>query len=127
MIVGVGSDLVEFARISEVLARQGEHFVHRVLGEQERLVFDALPERSRVAYLAKRFGAKEAIGKALGTGVAWPATLHQVQVLNRPSGQPYLSPGDGLSDFLQQKGWVVHVSLSDTREHALAFSVVEQK
>ncbi|MCC6210559.1 MAG: holo-ACP synthase, partial [Burkholderiales bacterium] len=80
MIYGVGTDLIEIRRVERVLERFGERFARRILCEPELKRFRA--HKQPVAYLAKRFAAKEAFTKALGTGIHAPANWHGVWVVN---------------------------------------------
>ena len=88
MILGVGTDLCEISRIEQALARFGERFAKRILVESELAVFRR--RRKRAAYLAKRFAAKEAFSKAMGTGIHFPVNWHNVWVVNDRAGKPAL-------------------------------------
>jgi holo-[acyl-carrier protein] synthase len=124
VIYGVGTDVVEIARIENALARFGERFARRILSESEFSRFKN--HRLPAAYLAKRFAAKEAFAKALGTGIHAPANWQGVWVKNLPSGQPVLQFSDSLSQFLSRRGVSkAHVSLSDERGVALAMVILE--
>lgn len=124
MIYGVGTDIVEIARVQNVLARYGERFAQRILCPPELARFRA--HRQPVAYLAKRFAAKEAFTKALGTGIHAPANWHGVWVVNLRSGQPKLEFTAALGDLLAQRGvGRCHLSLSDEREFASATVILE--
>jgi len=124
MIFGIGTDIVEIARVDRALARYGERFAHRILCESELLRFRA--HRKPVAYLAKRFAAKEAFTKALGTGIRAPANWHGVWVVNLRSGQPTLEFSAALAALLEQRGVCgTHVSLSDERDFASATVILE--
>ncbi len=124
MIYGVGTDVVEIARIENALARFGERFARRILSESEFNRFKN--HRLPAAYLAKRFAAKEAFAKALGTGIHAPANWQGVWVKNLPSGQPVLQFSDSLSQFLSRRGVSkAHVSLSDERGVAFATVILE--
>jgi holo-[acyl-carrier protein] synthase len=124
VIYGVGTDVVEIARIENALARFGERFARRILSESEFNRFKN--HRLPAAYLAKRFAAKEAFAKALGTGIHAPANWQGVWVKNLPSGQPVLQFSDSLSQFLSRRGVSkAHVSLSDERGVAFATVILE--
>ena len=124
MIYGVGTDVVEIARIESALARFGERFARRILCEPELKRFHK--HRLPAAYLAKRFAAKEAFTKALGTGIHAPANWHGVWVRNLPSGKPVLEYTDALQALLQRKGITgAHLSLSDERGVAFATVILE--
>jgi len=124
VIYGVGTDVVEIARIENALARFGERFARRILSESEFNRFKN--HRLPAAYLAKRFAAKEAFAKALGTGIHAPANWQGVWVENLPSGQPVLQFSDSLTQFLSRRGVSkAHVSLSDERGVAFATVILE--
>ena len=76
-------------------------------------------------YLAKRFAAKEAFGKALGVGLHAPMSLHSLQVLNDARGRPIAQPRKALAAYMAERGLVAHVSLSDETDSAVAFVIVE--
>ncbi|HRD34469.1 MAG TPA: holo-ACP synthase [Rhodocyclaceae bacterium] len=123
MIHGIGTDIVRIQRIVDALARHGERFATRVLAPAERPEFAVSPEPAR--FLAKRFAAKEAFGKALGTGVARPATLHAVAVAHDPHGRPLFHCSDELSAYLGARAMVAHLSLSDETDYVVAFALIE--
>jgi holo-[acyl-carrier protein] synthase len=121
VIYGVGTDLIEIARVARVLERYGDRFARRILCEPELARFRR--HRQPVAYLAKRFAAKEAFGKALGTGIHAPANWHAVWVTNLKSGKPQMEFSDALSEVLRQKQ-ITHCHLSLTDERAIAAATV---
>jgi len=100
MIYGVGTDVVEIARIEQALARFGARFARRILCESELKRFHG--HRLPANFLAKRFAAKEAFTKALGTGIHAPANWHGVWVRNLPSGKPVLEFSDALKTLMVQ-------------------------
>lgn len=124
MIYGVGTDLIEIRRIEKALARFGDRFARRILCEPELERFRG--HRQPAAYLAKRFAAKEAFSKALGTGIHAPANWHGVWVINLKSGKPQFEFSDDLKNLLAKKGIrSAHVSLADEREIACATVILE--
>jgi holo-[acyl-carrier protein] synthase len=124
VIYGVGTDVVEIVRIEAALERFGERFARRILCEPELRRFQA--HRQPAAYLAKRFAAKEAFTKALGTGIHAPANWHGVWVRNLPSGKPVLEYSDPLKQLLLQRGVCgSHLSLTDERGVAMATVILE--
>jgi len=124
LIYGVGTDLIEIPRIERALARFGERFAERILCDPELRRFR---EHARPAsYLAKRFAAKEAFTKALGTGIHAPANWHGVWVVNRQSGKPELRYSPALTALLETRGIRrSHLSLTDERGMAAATVVLE--
>jgi holo-[acyl-carrier protein] synthase len=124
MIYGVGTDVVEIGRIEKALARFGERFARRILCEPELRRFNN--HRLPAAYLAKRFAAKEAFTKALGTGICAPANWHGVWVRNLPSGKPVLEFSEKLTKLLKQRKILhSHLSLTDERGVAMATVILE--
>lgn len=124
MILGIGTDLCDVGRIESALERFGERFAVRVLVDSELQRFRR--HRKPAAYLAKRFAAKEAFSKALGTGIHFPVNWHNVWVENARSGKPSLKFSEPLAAFLRQRGVEnVFVSITDEIGMACAFVVVE--
>ena len=124
MILGIGTDLCDVGRIERALERFGERFAGRILVPSELERFRR--HRKRAAYLAKRFAAKEAFSKALGTGIRFPVNWHGVWVVNERSGKPSLKFSEPLAAYLKRRGVEnVHVSLTDEIGMACAFVVVE--
>jgi len=124
VILGTGTDLIDVRRIERALARFGHRFAKRVLVEHEYLRFCAHIKPAH--YLAKRFAAKEAFSKAMGTGIHFPVNWHNVSVANERSGRPYLKFSEPLAALLKQRGVSrAHLSLSDEVEMACAFVILE--
>ena len=128
MILGVGSDLADIRRVAETLERFGERFTRRIFTPLER-------ERSErkgapAASYAKRFAAKEACAKALGTGLAQGVFWRDMGVVNLRSGQPTLALTGGAAARLEAmtpRGRIarIHLSLTDDHPYAQAFVVIE--
>ena len=89
MIIGIGSDLIDIRRVEKTLLRFGERFTHRCFTEVERRKSDA--RTNRAASYAKRFAAKEACAKALGSGIAMGVAWRDLGVVNEPSGKPTMA------------------------------------
>jgi holo-[acyl-carrier protein] synthase len=124
VIYGIGTDVVEIGRIEKALARFGERFARRILCESELSRFKS--HRLPAAYLAKRFAAKEAFTKALGTGIQAPANWHGVRVRNLTSGKPVLEFSGPLKEVLQGKNILqAQLSLADERGMAVATVILE--
>lgn len=124
MILGTGTDLIDVRRVERALSRFGHRFARRVLVEDEYRRFCS--HRKPAHYLAKRFAAKEAFSKAMGTGIHFPVNWHNVSVANERSGRPYLQFSEPLAALLRERGISrAHLSLSDEIEMACAFVVLE--
>lgn len=124
MIYGVGTDVVLISRIEQALQRHGQKFALRILCEPELRRFRQ--HRKPAAYLAKRFAAKEAFVKALGTGIRAPANWHGVWVFNLPSGKPALGYSPALAALVEGRGIKrSHVSITDERDLACATVILE--
>ena len=122
MIVGVGTDIVAISRIAAALERHGERFAARILRPEELALLcrQWRPE----AWLAKRFAAKEALAKALGTGIG-AVSWQDFAVLPQPGGAPQVhSHGRARKLFAERGVTGVWISLSDEREQALAFALL---
>jgi holo-[acyl-carrier protein] synthase len=126
MIVGIGTDVAEIARFARALDRFGERFVRRILTDAERARYERTAAKARAGHLAKRFAAKEAFSKAIGTGIHAPFTWHSVTVGRDPRGKPVLLPREDMAAHLASLGVVrSHVSLTDDAGVAFAFVVLE--
>jgi holo-[acyl-carrier protein] synthase len=126
MIVGVGTDLVSVARLAEVVARQGDRFLDRVLAPEERASWPALPE-GQARFLARRWAAKEAFAKAYGTGIRGEVALNAIIVGHDALGKPVLAYSHELANRMLERGLRAHLSISDEHDYALAFVVIEQE
>ena len=129
MIIGLGSDLCNIERIQNSLDRYGERFENRVFTEIERAKARKRPFTIAGTY-AKRFAAKEAFSKAVGTGFRRGVYMKDIGVTNLPSGAPTLSLSNGAAKALAQitpEGHVAHVHLTLTDDHpwAQAFVIIE--
>ena len=126
MIFGVGTDIVELSRIQGTFDRFGDHFVDRLLMDEERALFEGI--KWPVRFLAMRFAAKEATVKAMGTGFRNGMWIRDVGIVNNDWGRPvviYSERGQGVCDSLGIGA--SHVSLTDDAGLIVAFAVVEKK
>lgn len=122
MIIGLGTDLVLVSRIQAALGRRGARFAARILTPAELQRFKAHSQPAR--YLAKRYAAKEAILKALGTGLAKGMSWQHMQIDNDAAGAPLVNlSGVALQRLQEGGGGRMLLSLSDEREQALAFAL----
>ena len=128
MILGIGQDVVQIPRIEETLARFGDRFLDRIYTDIERRRSEKAP-LLRAASLAKRFAAKEACAKALGTGIRHGVFWRDMGVVNLPTGQPTMALTGGAAArlaALTPPGHVarIHVSLTDDAPLALSFVMI---
>lgn len=124
MIVGLGTDIAEIERIEKALARSGRAFAERILTPQELTQFDGVKQQGR--YLAKRFAAKEAASKALGTGIAHGVSFQDFAISNDDNGKPLLSLSGKAAELAQRSQVAsVHLTISDERHYAVATVILE--
>lgn len=125
MIFGVGTDMVVIERMRAMHDEHGERLAQRVLAPDEQAGFDAAQDKAR--FLAKRFAAKEAFAKATGAGMRAPVLMTSITVGHNDLGRPELIFSDELSGWLAERGiGSSHLSISDEREHAIAFVILER-
>ena len=130
MIIGIGSDLCDIRRIEKALTRFGDRFLNRVFTQTEQSKARRRPVMAPT--LAKRFAAKEACAKALGTGFSRGVFLHDIGVVNLLSGQPSLELTGGAQAQLQRltpagHEIVIHLTMTDEPPLAQAFVVLEAR
>lgn len=128
MIIGIGSDLIDIRRVEKSIERFGDRFTHRCFTEVERAKSDRRKERA--ASYAKRFAAKEACSKALGTGLAQGVFWRDMGVVNLPSGKPTMALTNGAAERLSAmtpEGHyaIVHLTITDDFPLAQAFVILE--
>jgi|TARA_B100001079_G_C16291107_1_gene461033 holo-[acyl-carrier protein] synthase len=126
MIYGIGTDIVDIDRISHILNKNRDGFIKRVLSEHERALF--ANKADNAAYCAKRFAAKEAFAKALGTGIGRVVSFQDLTVRSNENGKPYFIPSEKLRQYLVEKNIAqAHLSISDETKNAIAFVVLESE
>ncbi len=124
MIFGIGTDIVEVSRIQASITQFGDDFSTRILADSELASY--LQSHIKARFLAKRFAAKEAFSKALGTGLRAPATFQNIAVSHDELGKPILVLAPELQDLLDSKHITqTHISISDEKNLAAAFVVLE--
>lgn len=128
MIIGLGSDLIDIRRIENSLDKFGERFIQRLFTEIEQRKSEK--RRMRAASYAKRFAAKEACSKALGTGISQNVYWRDMGVVNLPSGKPTMKLTNGAAkklDDLTPQGYeaIIHLTITDDGPLAQAFVVIE--
>ena len=125
MIFGIGTDIVQIARIQKNLEEYGDRFAKRILTEDE--FFEFSQKTLKANFLAKRFAAKEATAKAMGTGFTDGLSLRHIGVTNDVRGKPMLTFSDVAQEFLIDNDiGDYHISLSDEKEYAVAFVTLEK-
>ena len=124
MIYGVGTDIVNIERVKKILSKNRDGFVKRVLSEHEQALF--ANKADSAAYFAKRFAAKEAFAKALGTGIGREVSFQDLTVRNNENGKPHFIPSEKLRQYLVENNIKqAHLSISDENQNAIAFVVLE--
>ena len=124
MIFGIGTDIVEVKRIRNLDSL--EKFADKILSLNELEVFKSQTDEKQVTFLAKQFAAKEAVSKALGTGIGKDITFNQIEILRNSDGKPYLNHDGMITTIFNDLGITkTHVSLSDEKKYALAFVILE--
>ncbi|MEM6663473.1 MAG: holo-ACP synthase [Pseudomonadota bacterium] len=128
MIIGIGSDLADIRRITRTLERFGDRFVQRCFTEVEQRKSDK--RRKRAESYAKRWAAKEACSKALGTGLRMGVAWREMGVVNLPTGQPTMALTGGAAERLTKltppgMSARIHVTITDDGPWAQAFVVIE--
>lgn len=121
MITGVGTDIIEIERIDQSIEKYGKKFLDRLFSPEEQSYCDKHKESAR--HYAGRFAAKEAVVKALGTGISEGTAWLDIEVLNDPQGKPMVL----LSNALREKHGHprIHLSISHNKSYATAFAVCE--
>lgn len=120
MINGIGVDLLELKRVAAVYEKHGKRFVRRILTSAEQHEADS--RASKVNYIAKQFAAKEAVSKAIGFGIG-KLRFTDIEVLRDDSGKPHVNLSVKAKELFGE--FDIHLSLSDTQSHVLAFCVIE--
>ena len=128
MIVGIGSDLCNISRVEKTLERYGDRFIQRCFTPVEQRKSEGRAQRA--ASYAKRFAAKEACSKALGTGFSQGVFWHDMGVVNLPSGKPTMKLTGGAAERLAKlippgHEAVIHLSITDEHLMAMAYVIIE--
>ncbi|MFV0574980.1 MAG: holo-ACP synthase [Vibrio sp.] len=123
-IVGLGTDIADIERVEKSLQRTGEAFAARVLTPTELAIFHGLKQQGR--YLAKRFAAKEAASKAIGTGIACGVSFQDFEISNDELGKPVLALSGKAKELADLNGVQhIHISISDEKRYAMATVILE--
>jgi holo-[acyl-carrier protein] synthase len=124
MIFGIGADLVDLDRIKSIKSKAA--FAKKILGSQELLQYEQMSSDQGILYLGKQFAAKEAIAKAFGSGFSSPIFPQAIQILRNKFGKPEILFSQEVKSYAEGLGITgSHVSLSDERNHLIAFAVLE--
>ena len=124
MIFGIGTDIVDINRINEIDSL--DNFAKKILSKHEKKFFENLKDNYKVKYLAKQFAGKEAIAKAFGTGITKSIKFNEIEISRDSNGKPFFEAVGSLKKYFDNLGITkTHVSLSDEKEYAIAFAVLE--
>jgi len=122
-MIAIGTDILQIKRIEDVVDRLGDRFVKRILTPVEQAEYNASPLPNRL--LAKRFAAKEAIAKALGTGIGRGVSWQDITIAHDANGAPVVELAGGARDVAQVRGGSrVELSLADEADYVVAFAVL---
>ncbi len=124
MIHGIGTDIVAVKRLQAMWERHGDKALAKLLAPQEMADFESAADKGR--FLAKRFAAKEAFSKALGTGVRPPAVLTAMAVTHDELGKPHLTCCGQLAKMVENQNLLTHLSISDESDYAIAYVILER-
>ena len=125
MIFGIGTDIVEIKRIEEITSL--ERFAGRILSENEQHIFASMNDSKKIRYISKQFAGKEAISKALGTGINRDVSFNNIEILRDDNGMPFFNPINQLDNLIADLGITkTHVSLADENHYAIAIAVLEK-
>ena len=125
MIFGIGTDIVEIERIETMTSL--DKFASKILSHNEKEFYDSLTNQKQIVYISKQFAAKEAIAKAIGTGIRNDAHFKNIEILRDKNGAPIFNALNKLEKIISDLGITkTHVSLADERDYAIAIAVLEK-
>ena len=125
MIFGIGTDIVEIKRIETMTSL--DKFASKILSHNEKEFYDSLTNEKQIVYISKQFAAKEAISKAIGTGIRNATHFKNIEILRDKNGAPIFNALNKLGKIIDDLGITkTHVSLSDERDYAIAIAVLEK-
>ena len=126
MINGVGVDILEKERVSTIHKKYGKRFQERVLGDSEIKAIEGKSLNNQIRFISNNFACKEAVAKALGLGFTEGISLKEIEILRKPSGQPFITLNGNTDKVAKNIGIKkFHVSISDTKKLSMAFVVGE--
>ena len=125
MIFGIGTDIVEIKRIETMESL--DKFAYKILSHNEKEFYDSLTNQKQIVYISKQFAAKEAIAKAIGTGIRNDTNFKNIEILRDKNGAPIFNALNKLDKIISDLGITkTHVSLADERDYAIAIAVLEK-
>ena len=125
MIFGIGTDIVEIKRIETMTSL--DKFASKILSHNEKEFYDSLTNQKQIVYISKQFAAKEAIAKAIGTGIRNDTHFKNIEILRDKNGTPIFNALNKLEKIISDLGITkTHVSLADERDYAIAIAVLEK-
>ena len=125
MIFGIGTDIVEIKRIKTMTSL--DKFASKILSHNEKEFYDSLTNEKKIVYISKQFAAKEAIAKAIGTGIRNDTHFKNIEILRDKNGAPIFNALNKLDKIISDLGITkTHVSLADERDYAIAIAVLEK-
>ena len=125
MIFGIGTDIVEIKRIETMTSL--DKFASKILSHNEKEFYDSLTNQKQIVYISKQFAAKEAIAKAIGTGIRNDTHFKNIEILRDKNGVPIFNALNKLEKIISDLGITkTHVSLADERDYAIAIAVLEK-
>ena len=125
MIFGIGTGIVEIKRIETMTSL--DKFASKILSHNEREFYDSLTNEKQIVYISKQFAAKEAIAKAIGTGIRNDTHFKNIEILRDKNGAPIFNALNKLDKIISDLGITkTHVSLADERDYAIAIAVLEK-
>ena len=123
MIFGIGTDIVEIKRIETMTSL--DKFASKILSHNEKEFYDSLTNQKQIVYISKQFAAKEAIAKAIGTGIRNDTHFKNIEILRDKNGAPIFNALNKLEKIISDLGITkTHVSLADERDYAIAIAVL---
>jgi len=127
MILGIGTDIIEIARIAKLMQGQAG-FLDRILTAREQQYVPARHERRMAEYIAGRFAAKEAVSKALGTGIGEQVSFQDIEIIPEANGKPKLQIREEVIArlFPGASSTALHISISHSTEYAVAHVIIER-
>ena len=125
MIFGIGTDIVEIKRIEKITSL--DKFAKKILSKNEQDIFVMMNNSKRIRYISKQFAGKEAISKALGTGISKNTSFNNIEILRDDEGMPFFNPINQLDNLIADLGITkTHVSLADENHYAIAMVILEK-